>query len=165
MKNKKVVIEDVDKIKEYLDGKSNSILNLINNNKTCNYTLFQKYITHSDIITAGKRLGNQSVDKNYLYYLSNEKMLEIEKTQEMESAKQSNIGMPKEFYETLEIPFLERRKGQQTTHHTHYILNDFADVYLVNDSVEYFDIEFTKKVFEKLNKNVPWDFDKYKVKY
>ena len=88
-----------EKIIEYLEGKSDSIIELIENNRDCEYTLFQKYITHSDIITAGKRNGkDQSVDRNYLYYLSNDKMFEMEQNQEMESAKQSNIGMPKEFF-------------------------------------------------------------------
>lgn len=164
MQKKKVIIEDTNKIIEYLDGKSDSIVKLIKDNMECEYTLFQKYISHSDVISAGKRLGkDQSVEKNYLYYLSNEKMLDMEKTQEMESAKQSNIGMPIEFYQKLEIPILKRREGQQTTQHVHPCINDYADVYLVNDTLKYFNIEYTKKVFEKLNKDVNWDYDKYRI--
>lgn len=163
MQKKKVIIEDTDKILEYLDGKSDSIIELINKNKDCDYVLFQKYISHSDVISAGKRLGKeQSVEKNYLYYLSNDKMLEMEKSQEMESAKQSNIGMPAEFYKTLEIPMLKRRDGQQSTQHEHPLINNYADVYLVNDTLRYFCIEYTEKVFEKLGKSVNWNFDKYK---
>ena len=163
MQKKKVIIEDTDKILEYLDGKSESIIELINKNKDCDYVLFQKYISHSDVISAGKRLGKeQSVEKNYLYYLSNDKMLEMEKSQEMESAKQSNIGMPAEFYKTLEIPMLKRRDGQQSTQHEHPLINNYADVYLVNDTLRYFCIEYTEKVFEKLGKSVNWNFDKYK---
>lgn len=159
MQKKKVIIEDVDKIIEYLEGKSDSIIELIKNNRDCEYTLFQKYITHSDLITAGKRNGkDQSVDRNYLYYLSNDKMLEMEQTQKMESAKQSNIGMPKEFYKKLEMPILKRRKGQQHTQHKHPCINDYADVYLVNDTLKYFNIEYTKKVFQKLRKKVDWSF-------
>ncbi len=164
MQKKKVIIEDTNKIIEYLDGKSESIVKLIKDNMDCEYTLFQKYISHSDVISAGKRLGkDQSVEKNYLYYLTNEKMLDMEKNQEMESAKQSNIGMPTEFYQKLELPILKRREGQQTTQHEHPSINDYADVYLVNDTLKYFDIEYTKKVFEKLNKDVNWDYDKYKT--
>ena len=163
MQKKKVIIEDTDKILEYLDGKSESIIELINKNKDCDYVLFQKYISHSDVISAGKRLGKeQSVEKNYLYYLSNDKMLEMEKSQEMESAKQSNIGMPAEFYKKLEIPMLKRRDGQQSTQHEHPLINNYADVYLVNDTLRYFCIEYTEKVFEKLGKSVNWNFDKYK---
>lgn len=164
MQKKKVIIEDTNKIIEYLNDKSESMVKLIKNNTDCVYTLFQKYISHSDVISAGKRLGkDQSVEKNYLYYLSNEKMLDMEKDKEMESAKQSNIGMPIEFYQKLEIPILKRREGQQTTQHEHPSINDYASVYLVNDTLKYFDIEYTKKVFEKLNKNVNWNYDKYKI--
>ena len=164
MQKKKVIIEDVEKIIEYSEGKSDSIIELIENNRDCEYTLFQKYITHSDIITAGKRNGkDQSVDRNYLYYLSNDKMFEMEQNQEMESAKQSNIGMPKEFYQKLEMPILERRSGQQSTQHEHPRVNDYADVYLVNDTLKYFNIEYTKKVFEKLGKKVNWNFEKFKL--
>ena len=35
MQKKKVIIEDTDKILEYLDGKSESIIELINKNKDC----------------------------------------------------------------------------------------------------------------------------------
>lgn len=164
MQKKKVIIEDTNKIIEYLDGKSESIVKLIKDNMNCEYTLFQKYISHSDVISAGKRLGkDQSVEKNYLYYLTNEKMLDMEKNQEMESAKQSNIGMAAEFYQKLEMPILKRREGQQTTQHEHPSINNYADVYLVNDTLKYFDINYTKKVFEKLNKDVNWDYDKYKI--
>jgi hypothetical protein len=164
MQKKKVIIQEADKIIEYLEGKSESIINMIKSNPNCLYTLFQKYISHSDLISVGKRLGKeQSVDKNYLYYLTNEKMLEMERESEMESAKQSNIGMPTEFYETLDMPRLERRIGAQTTQHEHPVLNDYVDVYLVNDTMKYFSIEYTKKVFEKLDKDVNWDFDKYVI--
>ena len=164
MQKKKVIIQELDKIVEYLDGKSESIISMIKSNPNYSYTLFQKYISHSDLVSVGKRLGKeQSVEKNYLYYLTNEKMLEMEQESEMESAKQSNIGMPTEFYETLDMPKLERRVGIQTTQHEHPELNNYADVYLVNDTMKYFSIEYTKKVFEKLGKEVNWDFDKYVI--
>ena len=165
MQRKKVIITEPDKIIEYLEGKSDSIVKMIQNNIACNYVLFQKYLSHSDLIAAGKRLGkDQSVEKNYLYYLTNEAMHEMEKHQEMESAKQSNIGMASEFFDALNAPKLERRDGAQTTEHEHPSLNDYADVYLVNDTLKYFDINYTKLVFEKLNKEVNWNYEKYKVK-
>lgn len=171
MQKKKVIIEDINKIYEYLEGRSDSIINMMNQNKECEYILFQKYISHSDLISSGKRLGkDQSVEKNYLYYISNEKMLEMynlsqanEDIPTMESAKQSNIGMPKEFYEKLEIPILKRREGHQTQQHEHIKLTDYAKVFLVNDTLKYFNIDYTKLVFEKLNKNVDWNADNYRI--
>ncbi|MDD2391672.1 MAG: HNH endonuclease [Bacilli bacterium] len=166
MQKKKVIINELEKIIEYLDGKSESIINLIKSDPSCSYTLFQKYISHSDLISSGKRAGKeQSVDRNYLYYLSNEKMFEMEQETEMESAKQSNIGVPEEFYKVLGIPKLERRIGAQTTQHEHPEINHYADVYLVNDTMKYFTIDYTKKVFEKLGKEVNWDFDKFVVDF
>lgn len=166
MQRKKIIIENTSEIIEYLDGKSESIIKLIKDNNNCTYTLFQKYISHSDIISSGKRTGKeQSVDKNYLYYLSNEKMEKMQQVQKMESAKQSNIGMPYEFFQKLDIPLLKRRKGHQESQHSHPLINDYAAVFLVNDTLNYFNIDYTKLVFEKLNKNVNWDFQKYKINF
>lgn len=169
MQKKKVIIQDPVKIIEYLEGKSDSIINMMKhdmmkNEDNISYTLFQKYLSHSDLIAAGKRLGkDQTVDKNYLYYLSNSEMEELSRHQTMESAKQSNIGMPSEFYDYIEAPKLQRRQGIQTTEHEHPSLNKYADVYLVNDTLKYFNIQYTKKVFDNLGKNVNWNYEKYEI--
>lgn len=158
------VIDDIDKIKDFLEGKSESIINLINNNPNDKYLLIYKNLTHSDVITAGKRTGNQDIDKYYLCYLTEDELEKVnERSQQVESAKQSNITIPHEFYNELNMPILERRIGAQTTQHEHPCVNDYAKVYLVNDTMKFFDIDYTKKVFEKLNKNTNWDFEKYKV--
>lgn len=109
-----------------------------------------KSITHSDLLNSGKRNGpNESIDKNYLYYLSLSEMKEIEQVRkkEFENAKQSNIFVPSDFYEFIGMPQLQRREGAQTTQHEHPIVNNYADVYLVNDTLKYFDIDYTKKIF------------------
>lgn len=71
MQRKKVIITEPDKIIEYLEGKSDSIVKMIQNNIACNYVLFQKYLSHSDLIAAGKRLGkDQSVEKKLFVLLN-----------------------------------------------------------------------------------------------
>ena len=167
MASRSIVINDYDKILEYLSSKSESITKLLTNEPDWEYMLIRKNISHSDLINSGKRNGMQEgLDKNYLYYLSQDEMEEIEATRNkpFESAKQSNIFMTSEFYSFIGMPELQRREGAQTTQHEHPIVNNYADVYLVNDTLEYFDIDYTKKVFEKLGKNpTTWHYDDYKV--
>ena len=163
---KSPIIQEKKKICEFIINKSESIYNLIKNDQDWNYMLIVKNITHSDLINLGKRCGTaQGIDKNYLYYLTVDEMKEIEKVRnkKFETAKQSNIFMPLDFYNFLEIPQLQRREGSQSTNHNHIKVNDYANVYLVNDTLKYFNLEYTKKVFKKLNKNPSWDDDDYKL--
>ncbi len=158
------VIEETDKILNFLEGKSESILELINRNKEDNYIFIYKNLTHSDVITAGKRTGNQSIDKYYLCYLTIDELKKVdERSKQVESAKQSNITIPHDFYKAINMPILTRRKGTQTTQHEHPIVNNYAKVFLVNDTIKYFSIDYTKKIFEKLNKNSNWNYDNYRV--
>ncbi len=158
------VINETDKILNFLEGKSESILELINKNQEDNYTLIYKNLTHSDVITVGKRIGNQEIDKYYLCYLTIDELKKInERSKQVESAKQSNITVPHDFYEAINMPILTRRKGIQATQHEHPIVNNYAKVFLVNDTIKYFSINYTKNVFEKLNKNANWNYDNYKV--
>ncbi len=167
MATRSLIVNDYSRILEYLSSKSNSITKLMKREPDWEYLMIRKNISHSDLINSGKRNGNQeSLEKNYLYYITVDEMKEIEETRErpFESAKQSNIFVPSEFYSFLGIKELERRDGAQTTQHEHPIINDYADVYLVNDTLKYFDIDFTKQVFEKLRKNpTNWDYDSYKI--
>ena len=166
MATRTIVINDYNKILDYISSKSDSMAELLKDNPDWDYMLLVKSITHSDLTNAGKRNGNQEgLDKNYLYYLSVDEMKEIETTRNkpFESAKQSNISVPDEFFKFTGVPQLERREGAQTTQHEHPIVNDYAEVFLVNDTLEYFDIDYTKKVFEKLGKNPNWDYNSYKI--
>ena len=46
-----------------------------------------------------------------------------------------------------------------------YLINDFYNVYLVNETIPYFQPKYTKTIFEKLNKKMPnWDFDSLETK-
>lgn len=157
MYKRTIIVEDYKKISEYIETKSEIMSEKLRTDTNAKYMLIIKNITHSDIITSGKRNGKeQGLEKNYLYYLSTEQMYELERQtkKEFESAKQSNIFMPKEFYEFLDIEQLERRKGKQKTHHEHILINEYAEVFLVNETLKYFNKEYTNKVFEKLNKNI-----------
>lgn len=166
MSSRNPVISEIDKIYEYLANKSESIAKLIKEESDWEYMLIVKIISHSDLLNSGKRNGPQEgIDRNYLYYLSLKEMKEIEsiRKKEFENAKQSNIFMPNDFYSFLGITKLERREGIQSTQHEHPVINDYADVYLVNDSMKYFTIDYTKKVFEKLNKQpINWKYNDYK---
>ncbi len=157
-----LIIEDTNKILEFIESKSPSMARVVEECTNSKYILIHKYLTHSDLITSGKRTGpEQNVEKNYLYYLSSKEMNEIEKEQnkKFEAAKQSNISVPERFFAELGIHSIQRRIGKQIEQHVHPILNRYAKFYLVNDTLKYFNGYYTKKIFEKLNKNTDWNFD------
>ncbi len=159
VKDNVLKFEDTEKILEYLEDKSSDMISYIEKNIDSKYTLIRKFITHSDLPTFGKRTGKeQNINKNYLYYLSVYEMEKIEEREEkeFETAKQSNINVPPIFYEKLGINQLQRRDGPQDQQHSHILINEYAEVYLVNQTVDYFTPKYTFKVFEKLNKIVNW---------
>ena len=159
-------VTDVDKILEYLDDKSHCMSEYIKEHIDSEYLLIYKYMTHSDLPNKGKRNGNkENVEKNYLYYLSVSQMHKLEETQEkpFESAKQSNIGVPSVFFNAIGMEQLQRRSGAQVTQHEHLKVNDYADVYLVNDTMKYFSADYTRKVLDKLGKKPIWYDDDFNV--
>lgn len=118
---------------------------------SCSIKLFKKIITHSDVITSGKNTKkSETYQKNILNYLSVE---EMEKIDYNLRAKQSNISLPREFYEELGIKQLERRDGEQKEKHNHILLNDYIKVSVLNRNLNYFTSEYTDKISEKLCKN------------
>ena len=145
--------EDVEKMLTIIE--SDFMRRYINENKGSDYTLIYKYLTHSDIIAPGKRNERQGLEKNYLNYLSSEAMLEMErKGQKFETAHQTCIAVSDTFCEKLGMPV---GRGEQR------YVEEYANVYLVNDTLEYFSIDYSKKVFEKLGKLPNWNFDDYKL--
>ena len=167
-----VTATDRSSILEYVSTISDSMANIIrqdaedSSGNSYSYLLVKKSITHSDVITAGKGNENTGVARNYLYYLTVAEMEELERLEDdtfIRTAHQSNISMPAEFYEFLGIQQIQRREGHQTTQHEHPIINNYASVYLVNDSLKYFDIDYTKEVFDKLRKVTDWNYQDYKV--
>lgn len=148
-------MDDKSQIEIFVQSRSQSMYEYIKDSAS-RFTLWYKTLTHSDLTGRGKRNGTkEGLNKNFLYYLSVE---EMEKIQEQfpdrpyESAKQSNIGMPLQFYEDIKVPRLQRRQGKQETQHTHIKLNNHVDVKLVNDTLEYFTPEYTNRVLDRLNK-------------
>lgn len=152
-------VTDIEKIIEYFDDKSHSMNEYIKDHADSEYLLIYKYMTHSDLPNRGKRNGSkETIEKDYLYYLSIPQMQKLEETQEkpFESAKQSNIGVPTNFFSAIGMEQLQRREGVQSTQHEHLKVNDYADVYLVNDMMTYFSADYTRKVLDKLEKKPAW---------
>lgn len=180
---KKIIINDYEKIKEFLMGKSASMVEYLEQNPNKEYSLYTKYITHSDLISKGKRNEKSGYDKNYLYYLTTEEMIEREKQSPAESneevlgndrististnstAHQSNITVSTYVYKFLDIVNKNKEKQERELEEDEkqLVISDLVDVYLVNDSLKYFDIEYTQKIFDKLDKHPNWNFDDYKI--
>ncbi len=155
-------LDDRELILNYIESRSSDMYEYVLAHPQTRFTLWYKNLTHSDLTNRGKRNGwQEGLDKNLLYYLSVAEMREIEEASQkpFESAKQSNIGMSDAFYRDLGMPRLQRRDGPQTTQHEHLQLNDYADVYLVNDTVKYFTMEYTNKVIRNTGKAVRWRSD------
>ncbi|MEG0407907.1 MAG: HNH endonuclease signature motif containing protein [Bacilli bacterium] len=165
MKKNILITREISKILNYLEDKSPTIIEEMKKETSAKYLLVQKYLTHSDIASFGKRKGKQALDTNLLYYLTVDEMEDIEKSEnkKFESAKQSNISVPKELFEEIGIGPINRRTGPQEKQHEHQKLNEFAKIVLVNDTIEYFDIGYTRQVMEKLNKNAKWRWEDYKL--
>lgn len=154
--NKEIILDTIESISTYM-------FNYLSTNKNNDFLMIYKNISHSDLTNSGKRNGSsEDLNKNILYYLSTEEMINIQNKdgKDFESAKQSNIFLPAEFYEFLGVPLLQRRVGFQESQHQHVKINDFAKVYLVNDTLKYFQGEYTRKVLEKLNKPQKWSEEK-----
>lgn len=155
-KGSTIFINDKSQIETFVGNRSQDMQKYIKEHSDSRFTMWYKRLTHSDLTTRGKRSGpEQGLDRNLLYYLSLSEMENIEKHngKKFETAKQSNIGLCEKFYEDLGIPRLERREGQQTTQHDHVLLNEYTDVFLVNDTLEYFTMAYTKKVLNALGKS------------
>ena len=128
---KKIIINDYEKIKEFLMGKSASMVEYLEQNPNKEYSLYTKYITHSDLISKGKRNEKSGYDKNYLYYLTTEEMIEREKQSPAESneevlgndrististnstAHQSNIKVSTYVYKFLDIVNKNKEKQER----------------------------------------------------
>lgn len=155
------IVDDYEKIREFLIYKSDSISEFLTNNPNDEYKLLVKNISHSDLTSSGKRTKiEQPFAKNYLYYLTADEMEEIDRINDrpFATAHQSNIGIPKGLiYEFLGVDN-PSEEGEE-----HFKINDYANVYLVNDTLNFFTIDYSFKVFEKLNKIPSWNKEEYKI--
>lgn len=152
------ILDDINKITNFIGQISTEMLDYIEQNNTSSYVLFYKTMTHSDLATFGKALHVNSHNKNLLYYISTNDMLEFEKStgKPFQTAHQSCIGLKAELYDMVGLP--QPREVSQ------YLINDYMDVYVVNSNMRYFTSQYTQQVFKKLNKTIPkgsrsWEFD------
>ena len=155
------IVDNVDKIRDYLLYKSDAISDYITQNQQDDFLLLVKPISHSDLVSSGKRTKpEQSFSKNYLYYLTAEEMEEMDRinNRPFVTAHQSNIGIPKNIiYNYLEV------KEPDESGDEHFLINNYCEVYLVNDTLKYFDIDYSFKVFDKLNKIPNWNKEDFRI--
>lgn len=167
-RNDFLVVKEVEKIISLLEDKSFSMVDYINSRKNSSFVLFHKYLTHSDLPTFGKATKINSLEDNLLYYITTEEMEEIEKREQrkFETAHQSNIGMQKIFWQ-----YLSMKDPRETVRNdlSEKIINNFANVFLVNDTLKYFSFNYTSKVFASLGKKIKnrsikeWQKDKLEL--
>lgn len=121
-------------------------------NSTSEFVLYYKYLTHSDLPTFGKATRPNNLQKNLLYYLTVQEMKEIEdrNNKPFETAHQSNIGLPKSFWKDLGM--VDPRETVNSNNSSLKQINNYADVFLVNDLLQFFTCEYTIKIFKKLGK-------------
>lgn len=157
------LLNDIDKIKDFVAEISGEMFDYINQHSSSTFVLFYKYLTHSDLATFGKATRPNSLDKNLLYYIDESEMKKIEdKTNKpFQTTHQSCIGLKQEFYTLTHLP--------QPRENDPYLINDYMNVYLVNENMEYFTSRYTQKVFSTLNKEIStnakrnWDFENLNV--
>lgn len=133
---------------EFLRSKSEYMTNYVLENEDSKFLLVYKFINHSDLPAFGKSTRLNKIDKNYLYYHSPEELIHYqeEKGKPFCTAHQSNIGISVRFWEALgmtEPRKLEERKK--------VLINQYADCFLVNDSLRYFSSFYTRLIIEKLH--------------
>lgn len=151
------ILDNKEKIEDFIDRFSSDMAKYIRSSNN-NFVLFYKYLTHSDLATFGKATKPNMHENNFLYYIQKKDMLEIEeKTKKpFQTAHQSCIGLKKEFYGKIGLP--DPRDVDP------YLINEYMNVYLVNDTLKYFNSHYTQLIFKELNKQIPktkqksWNF-------
>ncbi len=165
-KNSVVFVDNKKYIESFLYSRSESMFEYVKSSSSV-YTMWYKSLNHSDLLTKGKRTASSDgFDKNLLYYLSTDDMTNLQEQNpdhKFECAKQSNIGMPEDFYTDIGIPKLKRRSGPQKEKHSWVNLNDYMSVYLVNDTLKFFSVSYTEQVMNKLGKKMPENWKEQKV--
>ncbi|MCH5172029.1 MAG: HNH endonuclease [Erysipelotrichales bacterium] len=153
------ILEDRDQIIDFIAKISSDMYDYMVSHANSTFILFYKYLTHSDLATFGKATKVNAHQNNLLYYIDESEMRDIElKTgKPFQTAHQSCIGLKESFYTKVGLPNPRKRSP--------YLINDFMNVKLVNQSIEYFSPKYTKLVFNKLNKVIgrrkrsSWKFD------
>ena len=157
------ILEDRDKIKDFVAKVSAQMFDYINANSSSKFVLFYKALTHSDLPTFGKATRPNTHSKNLLYYIKEDEMLNIERktSKPFQTAHQSCIGLKTKLYDLVGLP--------QPRENDPYLINDYCEVLVVNENMNYFKAAYTKKVFDKLGKVIVgrakdnWDFNNIDV--
>lgn len=151
------ILEEKDKILDLVDEISPSMSGYIENHEDSDFVLLYKCINHSDLPGFGKAMRQNQLEKNILYYITEDQMEQIENETDkpFQTAHQTCIGLSSDFYSITNLP-------NPRTVDT-YLINNYCSVFLVNDSLEYFNSSYTKKVLKILNKQVSWNFDQLDV--
>lgn len=152
------ILNEKNKISDFIAKISYDMYNYIQSKINSKFVMFYKYLTHSDLATFGKATHVDSYQNNLLYYIKEDEMKNIEQQtgKPFQTAHQSCIGLKTEFYNDVGLP---------NPRDTGYLINDYMDVLLVNETIKYFSSKYTKLVFDKLNKSIEgrkkksWNFD------
>lgn len=151
MSKKMMKVINKETIYEILSDKSMYMSSFLSESDS-SFILYYKYLTHSDLPTFGKATKVNSLEKNILYYLTVDEMKETERrtNKPFETAKQSNIGLPITFWDDLGMkdPRITVKEGNEDEK----CINNYANVFLVNDTLKYFNHYYSNKVFSRLNK-------------
>ncbi len=158
------ILDDQNKIIDFVGQISGDMYDYIESKQAnSKFILFYKHLTHSDLATFGKATSKNSHDNNLLYYIKTADMLEIERktNRHFQTAHQSCIGLKTELYDLVGLP--------QPRETDPYAINEFMNVYVVNSNMKYFKSEYTKKIFDKLDKKINsrsrmWDFSDLDVR-
>ncbi|MCR8966247.1 HNH endonuclease signature motif containing protein [Mycoplasma zalophidermidis] len=156
------ILDKNEKILDFVGQISNEMYEYINEHNESKFILFYKYLTHSDLATFGKATHPNSHHKNLLYYITLEDMLKIEKStnKPFQTAHQSCIGLKGDLYSLVGLP--------QPRNVLPYLINDYMNVFIVNENMQYFSSKYTKQIFDKLDKKISsrsksWDFNSLDV--
>lgn len=147
-------------IENFVAFRSESLLEYMQERRASTYfTMWYKTLTHSDLTTRGKRTNSSDgFERNLLYYLSVADMNNLQREfpdKKFECAKQSNIGMPKDFYKDIEAPDPRECRNHPMAKDGKIRINDFTNVYLVNDTLEFFSLDYSEKMMNVLGKEMP----------
>lgn len=157
------ILTDNDSISDFIAKISYDTFEYIQRKKESKFVMYYKYLTHSDIATFGKATKVNSLQNNFLYYIDEKEManIEINTNKPFQTAHQSCIGLKKELYKLVGLP--DPRDVPP------YEINDYMKVLLVNKNISYFCSKYTQEVFSKLNKQIDkrkalsWDFNNLDV--
>ena len=156
------ILDDINGIKKLIAQVSDTMFDYICKNTDSRLCMYYKYLTHSDLATFGKATRPDSLEKNLLYYIETSEMknIELKTEKKFQTAHQSSIGLNNAFYEKSGLPNPRDKR---------YLINDYCNVFLCNDNLQYFTAVYTKKVFKKLKKVIDgrrkasWDFDQIDI--